>query len=393
MTVLASSATSRADNSYEAGHQVATQVLTSLQGTMPEIFITFITEQYNQSEVLHGICSVTGSVPLIGCCAGGVIGGEGILKKGVGLLALHGAGLQTQVALQTGLRQLPGPTATRAIEQIEAYLPGPADKQSATVLVFSDGLTGGATIDEALQSAYAMLGPLCPIVGAAAGDDLHFQKASVFVNDQVVDDGFAVALVRSSTPLGIGVCHGWHPIGPRLVVTRSERNIAYQFNNQPAFDVYRQVLPELELTLESFHEKVHFYPLGLPQVNGAFLVRVPVQAHPDGSIEFLADLPENTVANILEGSRETLLQAAQDAACRAVEALGGRPPAAALIVDCASRPPLLGDAVTAEIEQIRAVLGHTTPILGMYSLGEIAPNAGVVAFHNKTVVVCVIAQS
>jgi hypothetical protein len=55
---------------------------------------------------------------------------------------------------------------------------------------------------------------------------------------------------------------------------------------------------------------------------------------------------------------------------------------------------LLGDDAATEIDHIRDVVGHETPLIGMFSFGEIAapPGLGLAAFHNKTVVVCVLAQ-
>jgi hypothetical protein len=55
-----------------------------------------------------------------------------------------------------------------------------------------------------------------------------------------------------------------------------------------------------------------------------------------------------------------------------------------------TRPPLLGDKTATEITRIRDVLGHETPMIGMYSFGEFAADGAPVAFHNKTIAICAI---
>jgi hypothetical protein len=244
-----------------------------------------------------------------------------------------------------------------------------------------------------LQHTTDVLGPLCPLVGGAAGDSLQYRQTSVFINGQIASDAIALALISSSAPFGIGVRHGWIPMAARLVITRCERNTIYELNNQPAFDVYREMLADEHMTIENFSELSRYHPLGLPQVGGEFLIRLPLRAYENGAIECAASVPENAVAHIMHGDPASLVKAAQDAAHRAIQALEGREVAAAIIIDCVTRPPLLGKEVETEINVIRDILGHDTPIAGMYSFGEIAADTGAVAFHTKTVVVYVIGRT
>jgi hypothetical protein len=44
------------------------------------------------------------------------------------------------------------------------------------------------------------------------------------------------------------------------------------------------------------------------------------------------------------------------------------------------------------LTRIQAIVGQDTPLIGMYSFGEVAAAEGPVCFHNKTVVVCAIGK-
>ncbi len=96
---------------------------------------------------------------------------------------------------------------------------------------------------------------------------------------------------------------------------------------------------------------------------------------------------------MMTGDKDALLAAARVAAERAVKGLAGHPPAAAVVFDCISRLQYLQDDAMTEIEIIREMIGRETPLIGMFSYGEIAPppESGLTVLHNKTVVICALA--
>jgi hypothetical protein len=73
------------------------------------------------------------------------------------------------------------------------------------------------------------------------------------------------------------------------------------------------------------------------------------------------------------GNQDACRQAAAEAALEAKEGLEGRIPKLILIFECLGRQKLLGRGAFREVQLIKGILGHNTPILGMYALGEIAP--------------------
>lgn len=387
MTTHAATGASQIEHSYDAGFAAAQQACTQLAPHSPTCLIAFTTDAYDQAAVVQGIRAASQQAPLIGCCAGGIISNAGTYTHGVVLLALASDDLKLDLSLVAGVKADPGRVADQLADQLEAVLDNPSNQQAALMLV--DGLAG--TLTDFVQHATAAFGPLCPLVGGGAGDSFQFKQTYQFVNDQVISDGAAVGLLQSPTPMGIGVQHGWEPAARGLVVTRSEGTIIYELDGRPAFAVYQELFPDL--TVENFGRFVIDHPIGLPQINGEFLIRDPLRTHPDGSIECIASVPKNVVAHIMHGSHETLFNAAQLATKRALAALNG-PPAALIIFDCVSRLAMLGEAAATEVQRIREVAGLDVPVVGMFSFGEIAAaETGGALFHNKTVVVYAIGQA
>lgn len=392
MTVFAGSGLSCHADSYQAGRQAAEAALAALPVRPAGLLLAFTTDHYNQPDAVRGIRDVGVPAALMGCCTGGLMTAQGNIDQGVAVLALQAEGLQAALVLRPNLSMQPRQVGEAAAEAVEAWLPPWHSGKQAVGLVLADGLLGAIGMDQALQGAAAVFGPFCPLVGGAAGDNLGYAQTSVFVNDQIVGDSFALGMISSAAPVGIGVRHGWRPIGRQFVITRSAGNMIYELDGKPAFQGYRDLFPGEEITPENFRTFTRYRPIGFPQMGSEFLVRLPRRLHPGGAIECVGSLPESAVATIMQGDPASLVAAAEEAARQAVAALGGRRPAAAIIIDCVTRPPLLGAEVQTEISRMLDVVGPATPMIGMYSFGEIAAADGPVAFHNKTVVVCVIGQ-
>jgi hypothetical protein len=392
MSILAGSGHSSLHDAFLAGQAAATAAIAPLCKQAPRLSIAFTTDHYDQAQVLSGIRAVIGATPLIGCCTGGLITRQGAVSAGVAVLALYAEDLDATLMMAQGLHATPEAAAERVAEQLEAKIEPFQNGKHHLAFLLIDGLTGALSIDTALETTATILGPLCTVFGAAAGDSLKFGQTNLFSNNQISGDAISAALITTAAPLGVGVRHGWKPIGRPLAVTRSEANLIYEFEGKPALEVYRELFPGQEITAENFREITPFHPIGFYQANGEFMVRLPYQAYPDGSIACLGMLPPHSLAHIMYGTPESLIDAAQEAARHAVAQLEGHAIAAAIVINCVARPPLLGEQASTEIERICAVLGEDTPFIGMYSFGEIAADEGPVCYRNKTVAICAIGQ-
>src|SRR3989344_6099058 len=86
-------------------------------------------------------------------------------------------------------------------------------------MMLPDVLVGnGADI---VRGVLDSLGEHFPVVGGASGDDFKFEKTYQYLNDRVYSGAVVGLGLVGNFKIGIGVKHGWIPIGTPLRVTRS----------------------------------------------------------------------------------------------------------------------------------------------------------------------------
>lgn len=386
MTTTAAVGASQRKDSYQAGRSAIKQALNKLNVQKADLIFLFTSEHYDQAAVLRGVRSMSRSAPIIGCCGGGNLTRKGVLLKSVALMAIKSD--QFQINLESG--QITSDNIRKVAEQVAEALESQIDTMPSVphraVVVLSD--SADRKLLDIVAGMTDTLGPICPLVGGGASDHA---PARQFFNDQALPRTLVTALLQSPHPIGVGVRHGWNPVGGPLVVSQSEDQFIVKLNGRPAYEVFYEIFASSapELRRETFFQFTRTHPIGLPQISGEYLIREVVQVRADGGIECVGHIPENAVVRFMQGDRESLLVGAQQAAEDALRALQGHPAAAVLVFDCVSRLPILGDRADEEIAVIQKVFGPETPILGMYSYGEIANPIGVnlAAYHNKTMVV------
>jgi hypothetical protein len=174
-----------------------------------------------------------------------------------------------------------------------------------------------------------------------------------------------------------------------MVVTASTGNRVLTLDDQPALTAYLQRLdapPAVHADSEAFTRFAITHPLGLSRRSGDEVRFVAGADFDDGSLNCIAALPQGSLAWIMEGDSDSVLEATNLACERALSELDGRPPLGLMAFDCIARKGVLGDGVVAEVGRI-ADFAAGAPVAGFYTYGEIARTRGVNGFHNQTLVV------
>ena len=118
------------------------------------------------------------------------------------------------------------------------------------------------------------------------------------------------------------------------------------------------------------------YPLGF-YINkeDGYILRNVLSVEEDGSLVFQGNIPQDSQAHLMIGTKDSLILAANTAARQVRDQITkkGKQIKLALISDAFSRYKLLGRSSDAEIEVIKEGLGPDVPIIGFYSFGECAP--------------------
>jgi hypothetical protein len=125
------------------------------------------------------------------------------------------------------------------------------------------------------------------------------------------------------------------------------------------------------------------------------LLRDAIRVGRAGSLICTGNVPQGSDVRLMIGGYESALEAAQQAACDALDQLGGTRVKGALVFCSVARQKMLGSEFQGEIDVIRDALGGAGVRLGgFYSYGELAAGSSPKRakargplFHNETAVV------
>lgn len=391
---------SEGEDSYAVGANAAQDAIDRLGEKEASAVIVFSSVQYDQEKMLQGVRSVTKDAVLVGCSTAGEITTEGPAKRhSVAVMVLKAEGVSFYAGVGENIAS--GAAAAGAAAGAAVKKQAPDGKLDAFIML-PDVLVGnGADI---VRGVLKSLGEHFPLVGGAAGDDFEFKKTYQYLNDKVYSGAVVGLGLTGAFKFGIGVKHGWIPVGTPKKVTKSSGAVLHELDGKPAIKIYEDYFgaeKAQELRSEALARLAITYPLGM-QVAGSeeLLIRDPITVDEKGSITCAAEIPEGSEIRLMIGSREEAVKVAKEAAENAVKQLEGGTPKAVIIFNCIARSKLFGERGGEEIEAIQEAVGRETPLIGFYTYGEQAPLGGEVrninkcnpAFHNETVVICVLAD-
>ena len=386
------------DDSYVAGVNAAQDALGSLGGTEADVALVFASVQYDQEKMLAGVHSVTGQALIVGASTAGEITTEGPLPKhSIAVMLIRSDTMKFIGGVGESIAAGPRAAGKKAADQVKTN----AGAELKAFMMFPDVLVGnGADI---VRGVLDSLGEHFPVVGGAAGDDFKFVKTYQYLNDKVYSGAVVGLGLTGDFKIGIGVKHGWIPVGVPLKVTKSEGSVLHELDGKPAISIYEDYFGEEEakqLKTETLAKLAITYPLGM-KVEGSdeMLIRDPITVDAKGSITCAAEIPIGAEIQLMVGSKEEAVKVAKVAAQNAVAQLDGAQPKAVIIFNCIARSKLFGETSGMEIMAIQEAVGADVPLIGFYTYGEQAPLGGEVrninkcnpAFHNETVVICVLA--
>lgn len=260
-------------------------------------------------------------------------------------------------------------------------------------IVASGGIsTDGEMIIKGIQNA---TGPEITIFGGLAGDDFTMTGTYVFTNGNYQINGL-VAIILDEDKVSVAglATSGWQPVGTIRTITKSEGNIVYTIDNEPALDVvikYMGVNKNLDEWKDVIVNVGSEFPMQLQREGAEPVIRAPLFANksdrslvcagsvPQGSkIRFSLPPDFNVVDRVIEE-------------CETVKK-NELPNADALIMfSCKARHLSLGPMVSDEINNVKNV--WNAPMAGFFSYGEMGKaTKGKHEFHNNTCSLVVLSE-
>ena len=321
---------------------------------------------------------------VVGCSTGGEIAGCDVADGSVAAVAVTFAGASVNLAS----RPIDGPAESQEVGAALAALL-PADGLRG-VFVLADGMrTNGTALVAGLRQV--LPAPVL-LTGGLAGDGPDFKRTLVGA-DCPPREGLvaAVGFYGAGLRLGWGSFGGWERFGPERLINRSEANILYELDGEPALDLYKRYLGNEATNLPG---SALLFPLTVRRADETMnaVVRTIVGIDEDShSMIFAGDVPQGYVAQLMRGHFDSLVDGASQAGVRARQPEGDH---LALLVSCIGRKLLMGQRVADEVEAAAGALGKGAHSIGFYSYGEIAPHgdSGRCELHNQTMTITTIGE-
>lgn len=400
MSILAGIGLSKNSNdSYQAGYEACTLAIEKMGGGTPDFTIAFSSVVFNQEELVRGIRAASNNANGIGCSDAGEITNGGPTSKSVAVMAIK----SDSISFTTGLgRDIKG-NVRGAGRSVAEEVKKNAKMPLRTFIMLPDVLTGNGA--EIVRGVLDVLGENFPLVGGAAGDDFVFEKTYQYRDGEVVSGAVAGVGLSGNFTFGMGVRHGWIPIGPPMKVTKSEGAVVYTLDNRPAISIYEDYFGDKaqELRKEPLARMAITYPLGIkiPDLD-EYLIRDPITVDAVGAITCAAEIPEGSEIRLMIGSKEKAIEAAEEAAKKVMRDFESEKakPKFVLMFNCIAREKLFQQRAHEEIDAITVIIGEDVPVLGFYTYGEQAPLGGETKnpkliqsrFYNETVVIFAVGE-
>lgn len=261
------------------------------------------------------------------------------------------------------------------------------------VFVLSDGTKVNGS--DLVRGVLSELPPGVTATGGLSGDGDRFQWTAAFLDsDPQEGNVVAIGLYGERLKVGYGSLGGWDPFGPERLVTRSQGNVLYELDGQPALSLYKSYLGE---HAEGLPATALLFPLSVRLSDGDHeVVRTILSVNEDEqSMTFAGDVPVGAYARLMKANFDRLVEGANAAASTSYEAIGSTSPELAVLISCVGRKLVLQQRTEEEVEAVREVLGDRTVLTGFYSYGEIcpaAPNANC-ELHNQTMTITTFSES
>ena len=385
---------SLSENSGQAAKEAATQAIETGNIAKADFAVVFCTFPHRggYKEILKSVCQITGTMNVAGCSGIGVLTnyGEVEAKPGIAVLAVSSDEMQTtsflvnhtddggmKAGLEIGGRLIP----IKGENALLTILPDPYHIHPELLL----------------RGIESRIGEI-PIVGASASEHPALHETYEFYGESVVSGAISGFMIQGSFTHRIGITQGCQPVGVPCIITKSEHNLIFELDGQPAFEVLKKQVPKrirenprdlLRLLFVGFTPD----PKDTEIIDGEYLVRNLIGINPDTGVIGVAE-------NVREGQIMTFtvrhpIMAREDLK-QMLERLASlkdsqKPFKFGFYFNCCARGSSLYGYEGIDTAYITHALGEI-PIIGFFGNSELAPLKGINRLFTYTGVLVLISE-
>lgn len=396
---------SQAPDSHQAGAGAANAALSGIRQFPPSVALVYASVNYSLQQVLAGIQTAVGDVPIVGTTTAGEICG-GIYRHSVTVVVIASPYLSVHAAIGNRVSEDWQRALAQAVENpaISAYVEGEqhlisdliSGGKSLFAMIFYPGNTRAASSMgyEILETFKQISLGRIPVFGGASADDWHMESNSVFLGGQVHHDSILVAIFETQLEVGISLSHGFVPIGQSMIVTGAEGHELISLDQVPAAKVLAKGMGKNQEDLEGRHLTLTTgYPLGSHDPMGQYSVNIASYFTQRGGVRMTQPVSVGSELSLLVHDSDNSVLAGQEAVRKAMIRACTNTPALILVHYCALRPRIMGESlVQTEIDNLLEIAG-TAPAAGFFSFGEDAvADDGISRHNNGAVAVLVLGE-
>ena len=234
------------------------------------------------------------------------------------------------------------------------------------------------------------------ITGGLAADGYDAIETFVLTNDfsYVSDVVVGIGFYGDDIKVGFGALKGLTSLGVDRIVTKSEKNIVFEIDGEPAYNLISRLIGTNTF---GDTDSLKLLPLSVrTNVTDRPVVRSIIGINEqEGYIKFSGSIYKGSYVRLMKSNINRIINAAEGAAEESIVPIGNTHTDLAIITSCIGRRNVLKDLVEEEIEAVRDVIGEDATITGFYSYGEISPYISNVKceLHNQSIVVTTFSES
>ena len=354
------------------------------EGARPDLAVAFVSEQH-QGEYERLPALVRGAIAprlLLGCSAGGVIGGGREVERS--------AGVSLTVATLPGVELTPFHLEGDALPAGDApaaaweHAIGATASTTRALLLLPDPFTFDA---EALVAGLDAAFPRSPKIGGLASGGREPGANALYLGDAVYRSGAVGIALSGNVAVDTIVAQGCRPIGEPMFVTRADQNVLYTLDGRSALAVLQEILASAEPRDRQRFANSLFLGIVMKAQEtyrqGDFLIRNLLGIDgKSGAIAVGAALHTGMVVQFHLRDAETSSQDLEAVLARYHETAAGRA-AGSLLFACLGRGQHLYGEPDHDTAAFRRHLGPV-PLGGFFCNGEIGPVHGATFLHGYT---------
>jgi hypothetical protein len=357
-----------------------------------DLIIIYTAMGHNFKELLSEGKRLSPNAMIVGCTCAGVIGKEGPNEtlKALAIMAIKGPREEFAVAVSNTIKNMDtyqtGVRMAQDLKRINPYI---------NMIHFLPSVLPMSPFDKAIAGIESVFGPDTPIFGGASVDNMKGINTYAFFDDQVIEKGWlAIGFADPTLKFITKVNHGFNVLkGMQLEVTRSESNIIYELNGQPAWKFLTNKLgvpettdPMEVLTLSILAEEL---PAELEEeYESKYVLRSILGNIKDNSLYLPTTCKEGTRLLLAKRDEKGMFDGVDRMTKQILELLKGKKPLAVFHADCLLRGRFSLNRILKDefINRMQYPIcqGDPIPWLGLYSGGEFAMIGGKNWFHTFT---------